>query len=144
MQTQRYTRRNKQKSMSDINIVPYIDVMLVLLMVFMITTPLLNQSVKVQLPKTQAQQIQTTPQKPVIITVNKSGQYFVNIAKNPTAALNQIALEDLIIDAIKKNKSRNIYVRGDSAASYGEIVKAMAVIQNAGATHVGLITQPKV
>jgi biopolymer transport protein TolR len=116
--------------------------MLVLLMVFMITTPLLNQSVKVQLPKTKAQQVNQTKQKPIIVTVNKAGQYYLSIAKDPTLALSQTELKNLVNKAIASNKARNVYVRGDSAASYGAIVKAMAMLQDAGATHVGLITNP--
>jgi biopolymer transport protein TolR len=142
-----YSKRSKRRPVSDINIVPYIDVMLVLLMVFMITTPLLNQSVKVQLPKTQSQQIKVADQKPIVVTVNKAGQYYCSIAKDPKTILNQKQLQALVGSAISQAKAshttRHVYVRGDSQASYGEVIKAMVVLQNAGADHVGLVTQPK-
>ena len=76
----RYSKRNRRSPMSEINIVPYIDVMLVLLMVFMLTTPLLNQSVPVQLPKETSQALQVNQQKPIMVTVNQSGDFYLNIA----------------------------------------------------------------
>jgi len=141
-----YSKRSKRRPVSDINIVPYIDVMLVLLMVFMITTPLLNQSVKVQLPKAKTKTIKIADQKPIVVTVNKTGQYYLSIAKNPKAALNQQQLNTIVSSAMAQAKTnhvtRHVYVRGDSHASYGDIVKAMATLQSAGADHVGLVTQP--
>ena len=142
----RYSKRNRRSPMSEINIVPYIDVMLVLLMVFMLTTPLLNQSVVVQLPKETSQAMQATEQKPIMVTVNKSGDFYLNIASHPESAIDQVQMNTLVSAAIAKAKANHesipVFVRGDSQASYGQIVKAMVILQKAGADHVGLVTQP--
>jgi biopolymer transport protein TolR len=141
-----YSKRSKRRPISTINIVPYIDVMLVLLMVFMISTPLLSQGVKVKLPKAQAKKLTVLDQKPIVVTVNAAGEYYLNIAKKPKKILSKDQLSNLVGIALghaKQNHvTRNVYVRGDRHANYGEIVKAMVVLQQAGADHVGLVTQP--
>ena len=142
----RYCKRSKRRPVSDINIVPYIDVMLVLLMVFMLTTPLLNQNVSVQLPKETSQALQTNQQKPIMVTVNQSGDFYLNIASHPEKAIDETQMNILVSAAIAKAKANHesipVFVRGDSSASYGQIVKAMVILQKAGADHVGLVTQP--
>jgi biopolymer transport protein TolR len=142
----RYSKRNRRAPMSEINIVPYIDVMLVLLMVFMLTTPLLNQSVPVQLPKETSQALQANQKNPIMVTVNQSGDFYLNIASHPEKAIDQTQMNTLVSAAIAKAKDNHeslpVFVRGDSQASYGQIVKAMVILQNAGADHVGLVTQP--
>lgn len=143
-QRQYYSKRSKRRPISSINIVPYIDVMLVLLMVFMITTPLLNHNVKVQLPKAKSQTIQQNNSKPIVVTVNKNGQYFIN-NKHYQTALSANQLTTLVSKQLQKDKlahaTPNFYVRGDSHAKYGDIVQAMVILQKAGASHVGLVTQ---
>lgn len=137
-------RRNRKKPMADINVVPYIDVMLVLLMIFMITAPLLSQGVHVNLPQAAAKTLTPEDQLPIIVTVNKKGQYFLNIAKKPTKAIAANALNDAVGIALgrakQKNQKRDVYVRGDKDADYGTVVKAMVLLQQAGAKDVGLIT----
>ena len=137
-------RRNRRKPMADINVVPYIDVMLVLLMIFMITAPLLSQGVHVNLPQAAAKTLTPENQLPIIVTVNKKGQYFLNIAKKPSNAIAANALNDAVGIALgrakQKNQKRDVYVRGDKDADYGTVVKAMVLLQQAGAKDVGLIT----
>lgn len=138
-------RRPKRRPIVDINVVPYIDVMLVLLMIFMITAPLLTQGVHVSLPKAAAKEITTQHQEPIIVTVNKAGEYFVNINTKPTQAIDAATLSDEVGIALGRAKQqgqhRDVYVRGDQAVDYGKVVKAMVLLQKAGAGNVGLITQ---
>lgn len=137
-------RRNRKKPMAEINVVPYIDVMLVLLMIFMITAPLLSQGVHVNLPQAAAKTLTPEDQLPIIVTVNKQGQYFLNIAKKPSSTITAAALNDAVGIALgrakQNNQKRDVYVRGDKDADYGTVVKAMVLLQQAGAKDVGLIT----
>ncbi|MDF1654961.1 MAG: protein TolR [Coxiellaceae bacterium] len=139
-------RRNRKKPMAEINVVPYIDVMLVLLMIFMITAPLLTQGVHVNLPQASAKTLTPDNQLPIIVTVDKKGEYFLNIAKKPSKALNAAQLNDAVGIALgrakQKNQKRDVYVRGDKAVDYGKVVNAMVLLQQAGAKDVGLITKP--
>jgi biopolymer transport protein TolR len=139
--------RQRRRPVAEINIVPYIDVMLVLLMVFMITAPLLTQGVNVKLPKAAAKALTANEQLPIIVSINKKGQYFLNIAKKPSRALSASALNDDVGRALGRAKQRNqvrpVYVRGDSGVDYGKVVQAMVLLQQAGAKSVGLITEPE-
>jgi biopolymer transport protein TolR len=139
-------RKNRRRLVADINIVPYIDVMLVLLMVFMITAPLLNQGVKVDLPQASSQKLPSQSKPPLIVTVDKTGHYYLNTGNSKQALNTQalsLAIRQQLLIAQKSQKPREVYVRGDKAASYGEVVKAMAIIQQAGQEKVGLITTPE-
>ncbi|QIW09486.1 protein TolR [Francisella sp. LA112445] len=132
----------KKRPMVQINVVPYIDVMLVLLVIFMITTPILTQGVKVDLPKAKSEKIPSNDSKPIVVTVNKQGEYFVNQGvSDPKAPLSPTELANAVINLSQQNPGKPVYVRGDSSASYGEVVKAMALIQRAGVDKVGLVTE---
>jgi len=134
--------RKRRRQMSEINVVPYIDVMLVLLIIFMITTPLLTQGVKVSLPKAAARQLPPEKMQPVIVTVNSQGQYFLNLADNPHLPLSADDLQKRVHQAMAENADRKVYVRGDESAQYGQIVQAMVLLQQAGVGNVGLVTDP--
>lgn len=140
-------RLKRKKPLAEINVVPYIDVMLVLLMIFMITAPLLSQGVHVNLPQAAAKSLSPEDQLPIIVTVDKQGQYFLNIAKKPSQAINGKDLNDQVGIALgrakQKNQQRDVYVRGDKGSVYGNVVNAMVLLQQAGAKSVGLITQNK-
>ena len=136
---QRQSIRTKRKAMVEINVVPYIDVMLVLLIIFMITAPMLTQGVKVDLPQAQAKKIPPNENKPIIVTVNQQGQYFINQGDGKTS-ISASALTNTIQALLKKDSKKQIYVRGDKHASYGEVVSAMVLLQKAGASTVGLVT----
>jgi biopolymer transport protein TolR len=132
--------RRRRNRMSDINVVPYIDVCLVLLIIFMVTAPMLTQGVKVDLPKAAAKTMvhQSTP--PIIVTVNQRGSLFANIADNPRLSIDRHRLTSLVSGALKRSPGRKVYVKGAAGATYGKVVDAMVLLQQAGAKTVGLIT----
>lgn len=138
--------RNSRRTIAEINVVPFIDVMLVLLVIFMITTPLLTQGVKVDLPETEAKAIPPEQKEPIIVTVDAAGHYYLNIANKPAQAITDQTLNYLISQQLKgdakTNQQRPVLVRGDKNTNYGKIVSAMVLLQQAGAKSVGLITQP--
>ena len=135
----------KRRPMSDINVVPYIDVMLVLLVIFMITTPLLTQGVNVTLPKTKANALEQKNQAPMIITVDKQGLYYLSTASEPNKPMTTRALVTLVSSSVEMAKqagiTRQVLIRGDSAVDYGKVVTAMALLQQAGVENIGLITE---
>ena len=135
----------KRRLMNQINVVPYIDVMLVLLVIFMITTPLLTQGVSVDLPKAQANPLSAQQLEPLIISVDKSGQYYLNIAEHPETAMSIQALVNVVVTTVHASRQagapRPVLIRGDSAVDYGVVVHAMALLQQAGVDNVGLITE---
>ena len=135
----RASRRTKRKAMVEINVVPYIDVMLVLLIIFMITTPMLTQGVKVDLPQAQAKKIPPSDQKPLIVTVNQQGKYFVN-RNNEHTVLTANELSQMVTTTLVQDKNKQVYVKGDKNANYGQVVAAMVLLQKAGVGSVGLVT----
>ena len=141
----RKSRRSRRGFMAEINVVPYIDVMLVLLVIFMITTPLLTQGVNVNLPKTSAKAIPPKQQMPLIVSVTRNGQYFLNVAKNANQALSaqqlMSTIDKKLTSAASNHQHLDIYVKGDKDVDYGAVVQAMVLLQKAGAEQVGLITE---
>ncbi len=138
--------RIKKKPMAEINVVPYIDVMLVLLVIFMITTPMLTQGVKIDLPNAAAQALDEKQQTPIILTVDAKGNYFLNVAEHPDliiappAVATRVAAELAL--AKQTGQQRQVLVKGDQNVDYGKVVQAMVLLQQAGAGSVGLMTQP--
>ncbi len=137
----------KKKPMAEINVVPYIDVMLVLLVIFMITTPLLSQGVHVELPNAAAKALSAEELPPLIVRVDKEGTYYLNINKDPEQSINGDELKTQVSNALNeaksKNQKREVYVKGDQNANYGQIVQAMVLLQGAGAPSVGLMTEDR-
>ena len=130
--------RRKKKLMAEINVVPYIDVMLVLLVIFMVTAPLLNEGVKVDLVQADASQIDSRQQEPVVLTVDKDGNYFIDKeAKEPEA------LRAYAAAVLRRNPKVEFMVRGDKAVAYEAVVNAMVLLQQGGVPSVGLITDPE-
>jgi biopolymer transport protein TolR len=138
------SRHGSRRLMAEINVVPFIDVMLVLLVIFMITTPLLTQGVKVDLPKTNSKAIPPSQKEPLIVTVDSAGNYYLNVSDKPNQAITARTLSYLAAAQLGKNpdEQRPVLVRGDNNVSYGKIVGAMVLLQQAGAKSVGLITEP--
>lgn len=137
----RRLKKNKRSLNSEINVVPYIDVMLVLLIIFMVTAPLLTQGVKVDLPKAPAKNMAVEKMPPVILSVDKDGHYFLNISQDPKSPESS---DQIILNAQKalaENPDRKVYVRADELVNYGQVITAMVALQNAGAKTVGLITE---
>lgn len=138
-------QRNARRPIAEINVVPFIDVMLVLLVIFMITTPLLTQGVKVDLPNTEAKAIPPQQKEPIIVSVDASGSYYLNISAKPHQPVTPQVLSNLVGTQLSSNQGpeqRPVLVRGDKNANYGKVIEAMALLQQAGAKSVGLITQP--
>jgi biopolymer transport protein TolR len=132
-----------RRLMGEINVVPYIDVMLVLLIIFMITAPLLQQGVKVNLPKAHAQPLPPkSANNPVVLSVDPHGQLFLNIAPDPHAALDSDAILQQVTVALKQEPDRAVVVKADKSVSYGVVMQAMVTLQQAGASKVGMATDP--
>ncbi len=135
-----------KRPMAEINVVPYIDVMLVLLVIFMIAAPLLSQGVNVALPEAAAKTLPSKSDLPIIVSVDQGGKFYLNVAEKPQLAisaqnlLTQIAAQLQL--AKQKHQSRDVYVKGDRAVDYGKVIEAMVLLQRAGVENVGLITQP--
>jgi biopolymer transport protein TolR len=131
----------KRRAMSEINVVPYIDVMLVLLVIFMITAPIVQQGVEIELPKVVANSLPPEQLEPVILTVSKTGDYYLNIGDN----LNDPVTDDTVMQRVglvlKQKPQTPILVRGDKEADYGSVTTAMVLLQSAGVEKVGLMTE---
>ena len=123
--------------MAEINVVPYIDVMLVLLTIFMIAAPLLTQGVKVDLPQANAVALPDQERETLVVTVNKRGQLFLD-----DRAIAPGALATKVSAILRLRPDTPIYVRGDRNVAYNEVVRTMALLQTAGAKQIGLVTQP--
>jgi TolR protein len=132
--------RNRRRRFSEINVVPYIDVMLVLLIIFMITSPLLTQSVEVELPVVkEANNVIPTQTKFVIVTIDAEGQLFLDEDKN---VLTMEELLSRVTALMRFAPYSQVLVRGDSQIAYGKIVKVMSLLREAGVYKVGLLTKP--
>ncbi|MCB1760530.1 MAG: protein TolR [Gammaproteobacteria bacterium] len=128
--------------MAEINVVPYIDVMLVLLVIFMITAPLLSQGVKVDLPQADAAPLPQEAEEPVVVSVDRDGAFFIDVGDGRDQPMDADTLLNRVAAVLKYKPRTPILVRGDSAVGYGRVVEAMVLIQAAGAPNVGLITEP--
>ena len=128
--------------MGEINVVPYIDVMLVLLVIFMITAPLLAQGVKVELPQASANPIDQEAKEPVVVTVDTEGNLYLNLGEHEKEPVSDDDLQRRVRLVLKQQPDVPVLVRGDKDAAYGHVVYAMTLLQQAGAPSVGLLTQP--
>jgi biopolymer transport protein TolR len=128
--------------MSEINVVPYIDVMLVLLVIFMITAPLITQGVKVSLPQAQAMPLAGEGDEPVVVHVNEFGDLYVDVGEDKNLPVDEAALLKRLRTVLQYKPGTPVMVRGDSRVDYGRVIRAMVVAQAAGAPEVGLITEP--
>ncbi|MES9844749.1 MAG: protein TolR [Candidatus Sedimenticola sp. PURPLELP] len=127
--------------MAEINVVPYIDVMLVLLVIFMITAPLLTQGVKVDLPQADAEPLPAEADDPVVVSVNQEGDFFIDVGEGKNTAVDAETLMTRVAAVLKYKPKTPIMVRGDRSVDYGRVIEAMVMIQAAGAPNVGLITE---
>lgn len=134
--------RRRRKAMADINVVPYIDVMLVLLVVFMVAAPLLTQGVKVDLPKESSQPIKT-PEEPVIVSIKTDGSYWFKHGAAESQSMPWEILRGQIETVLKISASTQVLVESDKKNEYGEVMHLMTLLQQAGVEHVGLVTNPE-
>ena len=138
-------KNRRRRLMGEINVVPYIDVMLVLLIIFMITAPLLAEGVKVELPKAGARPIppeMLKDSKPIVLTIDEAGQLFLNYGGKGDEPIDAATVESRAAAVLRRAPETVVLVRGDYRVAYGEVVGAMTILQRAGASKVGFITQP--
>ncbi len=125
--------------MSEINVVPYIDVMLVLLIIFMVTAPLLTQGVKVELPIANSEPIEEDDVEPFLLTINKDGEYFLNDEEEAITDPKIIRLKAQAV--LRNNPDIPFLVRGDGSVAYQAVIDAITLLQAAGIPSVGLVTK---
>ena len=136
----------RRKPMSEINVVPYIDVMLVLLVIFMATAPILTQGVEVNLPQKPSDPLSNDQDDPFIVSIRSDGAIFINVGmRNMDEEANRVtifSLEDQASRVIAARPDVPVYIRADSDLTYAEVIEIMTVLQRSGAKSVGLITDP--
>jgi biopolymer transport protein TolR len=127
--------------MSEINVVPYIDVMLVLLVIFMVTAPLLMQGVKVDLPEAETDPVENQDPEPLIVSINSKGELFLNLGADEQQVLSLATIKQRVSVVLRRNPDKPVMVWGDRNVPYGEVVVLMGALQDAGAPQVGLVTE---
>jgi len=137
------TPLQKRKLMGEINVVPYIDVMLVLLVIFMVTAPLLTQGIEVDLPKASAEPIQDVPNSPpLVLSVDKDGNLYINVGDDEDAPTTGEEVIRRVGIVLRNSPDTPILVKADRAVPYGNVVGAMVVLQQGGAESIGFVTDP--
>ena len=135
----------RRKPVSEINVVPYLDVMLVLLVVFMITAPMLVQGVKVELPDADAKPIQLSQKdEMVIVSIDDKGTFYLNVGGDPKRPKSKEQVTDIVSKIVKEKPKTTVLIEGDARVPYGVVVIIMASLQKAGVPNVGLITESPV
>jgi len=134
-------RKGKRRMNAEMNVVPYIDVMLVLLIIFMVTAPLLTQGIEVELPETLGENM-TQGEEPITLSVNRDGELFLTIGDKQDQPLS----DDQVVQmsgAVIRNKPQEMFlVQGDAKASYESVARGMALLQSAGVQKIGFVTTP--
>ncbi|TLF53346.1 protein TolR [Halomonas urmiana] len=137
-----FNRAGRRRPMGEINVVPFIDVMLVLLVIFMITAPMLTQGVQVDLPQVTSEPIEETEDRdPIVVSVDKDGQYYITLGGDESPVSLDEVSERLII-LLDRQPGTPVMVRGDRNVPYGQVVTLMSTLQTAGVSNVGLISEP--
>ncbi|MFT3806861.1 protein TolR [Arenimonas sp.] len=134
-------RHRKRKLKSEINVVPYIDVMLVLLIIFMVTAPLLNLGVDIDLPKSNAKSVETK-KDPIVVSVDAEGGYTLKLQDAGRERVDAAQLAAKVGAVVKANPDIAVFVAGDGKASYDTVYQAMVLLQTAGVQKVGLMSKP--
>ncbi len=136
-------RKNKRRPVAEINVVPYIDVMLVLLVIFMITAPLITAGVKVDLPEVSAEPMSANEEPPLIASIDSSGNYYLSIGESSDQALEAHQLIELVAAHLKLKPSVQVMINGDRSVAYDKVVQLMVLLQaEVGIESVGLMTDP--
>ena len=131
------SERRRARAISDINVTPFVDVMLVLLVIFMVTAPLIQQGIDVELPKTQSAGLRNN-EEPLIVSVKRDGTIFVQRAEVKASDL-QVKLEQIFTT----RGDREVFLRADGRAAYGAVARTLATLQRAGADKIGMVTEPE-
>lgn len=135
-------RGQRRRPMAEINVVPYIDVSLVLLIIFMVTAPMLQTGVDVELPQAEAKTVDPSQDLPIIISVNAEGELFLDTGNRGDVQVEEADLAAKITEALTKKPGLAVLIRGDKKVDYGRVVTIMANLKNAGVPSVGLMTSP--
>ena len=139
------SRARKRKLMGDINVVPYIDVMLVLLIIFMITAPLLTQGITVELPRAAAEPLDPDLMKdnePLVLSIDREGQLYLNIGDDEESPIDEPTVIARTAAVLRRNADTPVLVKADQSVAYGRVVTGMVLLQQAGAEKIGFITDP--
>ena len=131
----------RRRMLAEINVVPYIDVMLVLLVIFMVTAPMLMQGVEVELPKADAAPVADQDAEPLIVSIDSKGQLFLNLGANEKQALELATVRQRVGAVLRRTPDKPVLVWGDQRVAYGDVVIVMTALQEAGAPSVGLVTE---
>ncbi len=134
--------RAPRKLVADINVVPYIDVMLVLLVVFMVTAPMMTQGIQVELPKTNSAPITAKDNEPVIVSIKKDGSYFINVGGDVQKSSSLDTVKGHALRILKHQPETLFLVEGDEQVAYGRVIALMSALQGAGIQKLGLVTEP--
>ncbi len=132
----------RRNLISDINVVPYIDVMLVLLVIFMISAPLMVQGIQVNLPQASSEALPVTNNEPLIVSIDKNGELFLETDSTKDKSLSLEELNFSVTKIFESNPNLQVVIRGDGKVQYEKVMTVMAELQMAGATDIGLISKP--
>jgi biopolymer transport protein TolR len=136
------SNRRGRRLMAEINVVPYIDVMLVLLIIFMVTAPLLTQGIKVDLPKAGAEPLPSENDKPLILSVDARGNFYVSIGQDQESPMSEEEVIRRVGIVLSRQPKTPVLVKADQSVPYGRVVSGMVLLQQAGAEKIGFITDP--
>ena len=132
----------RRNLISDINVVPYIDVMLVLLVIFMISAPLMVQGIQVNLPEASSEALPVKNNEPLIISIDQEGKIFLETESTKNQSLTLLELNSFVSKIFQASPNMQVVIRGDASVAYQRVVVVMAELQSAGASDIGLISQP--
>lgn len=136
------TPLQKRKLMGEINVVPYIDVMLVLLVIFMVTAPLLTQGIEVELPKAAATPIEGADETPLVLSVDAQGNLYLDVGDDEETPKSGEDIVKRVRAVLNRNPDVPVLVKADRAVEYGYVVGAMVLLQQGGAENIGFVTDP--
>ena len=131
----------KRRLMGDINVVPYIDVMLVLLVIFMITAPLLTQGIKVELPRAKAEPVASQSKQPLVLSIDQQGRWFLNVGREPAAPIDRRTAAARAAAVLRRSPETTVLVKADRRVDYGQVIDGMVMLSGAGARKLGFLTE---
>ncbi len=134
--------RVRKKPMAEINVVPYIDVMLVMLVIFMVTPPLLTQGVSIDLPEAAAEPMQEQDKEPLVVSIDAAGKLYLNIGDAPSEPVDGETLVKNVSAVLRRQPGKSVMLRGDHSVDYGAVIAALVLLQRAEIPRVGLVTEP--
>ena len=138
-----YRTPRRKRVIAEINVVPYIDVMLVLLIIFLVTAPLITQGVKVDLPQAVAESLAADTKPPMIASIDKEGRYYLNVGESIKTPLSATEMSTLVKEQIRLDPTAQFVVKGDGDVNYKTVVNLMVLLQQAGVPSLGLMTEPE-